>query len=147
MGSNALYGIDGAQGYTPHLGMVTCFRNAADWALMGELYNPKVQLLNLGLTTYSFHPEAMTWSDAEATCQAQALQIQAQRTGSMPFRGGLHAVGHLASAASNDDYEILLTLMAQQPPVFTSPGYGVLSDFYGEETVIKVNVTSLPNPA
>ena len=158
MGSDPLYGSDGAQGYTPHLGMyntsgmdhrwtltinkslgplpplqyegiVTCFKNLRDWALLGALYSPQVDYVNVGLTTYSYHPEALTWAAAEATCQAQAMQIQAQRTGSMPL-GGPHAVGHLASAATNEDYEILLSIMSKQPPVFTSPGYGVNADFY-----------------
>lgn len=132
MGSNAIYGSDGAQGYTPHLGIVTCFKNSEDWLLMGQLYSPQIGFVNLGLTTYTYHPEAVTWAVAEATCQSQALQIQARRTGSMPS-GGPHAVGHLASTASNEDFEILLSIMAKQPPVFTSPGSGVNPDFYGED--------------
>ena len=38
--------------------------------------------------------------------------------------GGPRAVGHLASVSSSVDISLLLQVMDQQPPVFTSPGYG-----------------------
>ena len=70
-----MYGIDGAQGYRPHLGLVTCIKDSARWDLLGAIYDPEVQDVNIGLTTYSFHPEALSWDDAEAACVQQAVQV------------------------------------------------------------------------
>ena len=144
MGDNAVRGIDGAQGPTPHRGLVTCLKDPSAWDLLGAIYDPEVHDFNLGLTTYSFHPEALSWADAEATCVLQASVVQARRTGSMPG-GGPVAVGHLASAATDIDIQMLLHVMSQLPPVFTSPGYGELPDFYGFWVGLRTSSDDLTN--
>ena len=63
--------------------------------------------------------EIPNWTNG--TCGDE--QVQARRIGSMTV-GGPRAVGHLASVSSSVDISLLLQVMDQQPPVFTSPGYG-----------------------
>ncbi|GAX80737.1 hypothetical protein CEUSTIGMA_g8172.t1 [Chlamydomonas eustigma] len=141
-GANAMLGSEGVQGATPHLQVTTCMKNESAWTALGAVYDPLERDYDLGLTTYTFHPKPLTWAQAEVACMRDAAQVQARRTGSMP-NGGVLATGHLASVGTEDDWKMLIQIMNEEPPVFTSPGYQTVPDFNGFWVGLRVNSNDL----
>ncbi len=130
---NALHGTDEVPGPRPRQGLTTCLRDKSAWLELGGLYNPEpLEVVSEGLATYTFHPEPLTWAQAEAACAADAAAVQQRRTMTLGAASPPpSAVGHLASVATELDLRQLLAVVSLMPPALASPGYEDPADFYG----------------